>query len=102
MCVQRISSVDTERMCVCTLAHFRTYVGYTTRYAFLLIVEDMQKSVYSWDPCAFEMATVLLFVSKTLQYVCVCVVGKGITFLFLLQSLEVKTLPCASAVRDLL
>ena len=73
MCVQRISSVDTERMCVCTLAHFRTYVGYTTRYAFLLIVEDMQKSVYSWDPCAFEMATVLLFVSKTLQYVCVCV-----------------------------
>ena len=34
--------------------------------------------------------------------VCVCVVGKGIPFFFLSQSFEVKTLPCVSAVRELL
>ena len=33
---------------------------------------------------------------------CVCVVGKGITFFFPSQSFEVKTLPCVSAVMELL
>ena len=52
-------------------------------------------------PCVSAVME-LLFVSKTLQYVCVCVVGKGIPFFFLSQSFEVKTLPCVSAVRELL
>ena len=43
-----------------------------------------------------------LFVSKTLQCVCVCVVYKRMPFLFVSQSFEVKTLPCVSAVMELL
>ena len=43
-----------------------------------------------------------LFVSKTLQCVCVCVVYKRIPFFFVSQSFEVKTLPCVSAVMELL
>ena len=56
-------------ICICIHIYIYTHASF---------VEDMQRSVYSWDPCAFEMATVLLFVSKTLQYVCVCVCcGQG-------------------------
>ena len=46
-------------------------------YTHASFVKDMQKSAYSWDPCAFEMATVLLFFHVTFVSLntrtCVCV-----------------------------
>ena len=105
------------RTCVCVCKGYplliRNVCASVPWLTFVLTLDIQPGMPFCWSlkicKRVFTLGTLVL--SRWQQYsslcrrrfsMCVCVVGKGITFLFLLQSLEVKTLPCASAVRDLL